>query len=178
MKKEEVVMFASDEAAQLKTITGWVDRHGRYFGNDERLARYSGSTHDVCECGKVRSKGWTICESCREKKRREEYLALPYKEYDGSPVYSDSHDKYFFDQDDIETFLADELNETSIDLVFCTPVKYSHIDYDYWEDSLAEDQELNESLAKKVEELNSFIDTLAPSCYMPGKVRTTFTVQS
>lgn len=178
MKKEEIkIMFASDEAAQLKTITGWVSRDGRYFGNDERLARFAGSTHDVCSCGGIREKSWLFCPKCLHKKRREEYLSIPFKDYDGSPVYSHTHDKYFFDEDDLEMYLED-IEADSIDLVFCIPVNFCHLSYDYWENFLSDDQELPNELAKKVEELNAFIDTLPPPCWKPGKqFRSTYTTK-
>lgn len=34
---EPVVLSTSDDAAKIVTVTGWVDRQGRFWGNDENL---------------------------------------------------------------------------------------------------------------------------------------------
>ncbi len=53
MSTEQIVLNTSDEAASIKTVTGWIDRYGRFWGDYERIARYSGCTHVACsECGK------------------------------------------------------------------------------------------------------------------------------
>jgi len=49
MKTEKVVMMDSDEAASIQTVTGWVDRQGRFWGSDEHQARWSGATHRKCK---------------------------------------------------------------------------------------------------------------------------------
>jgi hypothetical protein len=45
MKTEKIVMMDSDEAASIQTVTGWVDRQGRFWGGDEHqgalVRRYS-----------------------------------------------------------------------------------------------------------------------------------------
>ena len=59
MSGNEMILNTSDEAAHFVTgLSGWVSRHGHFYGNDERLARYDGCTHTVCECGKPCEKGW------------------------------------------------------------------------------------------------------------------------
>ncbi|KGB00537.1 hypothetical protein DR73_495 [Enterobacteriaceae bacterium ATCC 29904] len=40
---EKVVMMDSPEAASIQTLTGWVDRQGRYWGKDEHQARWCGA---------------------------------------------------------------------------------------------------------------------------------------
>ena len=42
---KQIILPESPEAASVQTVTGWVSRTGRYWGNDERMARYDGSTH-------------------------------------------------------------------------------------------------------------------------------------
>ncbi|HAT6800607.1 TPA: hypothetical protein JAN03_00980 [Citrobacter freundii] len=49
MKTEKIVMMDSDEAASIQTVTGWVDRHGRFWGGDEHQARWCGATHRKCK---------------------------------------------------------------------------------------------------------------------------------
>ncbi|EKB5404420.1 hypothetical protein OOP60_004875 [Salmonella enterica] len=48
-QKEKIVMMDSDEAASIRTLTGWVDRQGRFWGNDEYQARWCGATHRKCK---------------------------------------------------------------------------------------------------------------------------------
>ncbi|WP_407226469.1 hypothetical protein [Enterobacter roggenkampii] len=49
MKTEKIVMMDSDEAASIQTVTGWVDRQGRFWGSDEHQARWCGATHRKCK---------------------------------------------------------------------------------------------------------------------------------
>jgi len=58
------VLYASDEAAQLVTVTGWRSRTGRFYGSDEHLARWDGCTHQICECGAEMPRGFTKCNTC------------------------------------------------------------------------------------------------------------------
>jgi hypothetical protein len=48
-QNEKIVMMDSDEAASIQTVTGWVDRHGRFWGKDEHQARWCGATHRKCK---------------------------------------------------------------------------------------------------------------------------------
>jgi len=46
---EKIVPYDSAEAASIQTVTGWVSRSGRFWGNDEHMARYDGCTHRKCD---------------------------------------------------------------------------------------------------------------------------------
>ena len=46
MAEKQIIMEDSPEAASIQTVTGWVSRTGRFWGNDERMARFDGSTHN------------------------------------------------------------------------------------------------------------------------------------
>ena len=35
---EKIVPYDSSEAASIQTVTGWVSRSGRFWGNDEHMA--------------------------------------------------------------------------------------------------------------------------------------------
>lgn len=64
----KVIMRDSPEAASLQTVSGWVSRHGRFFGSDESIARYDGCTHVACSrCGAATEKRWTACTECRSQ---------------------------------------------------------------------------------------------------------------
>ena len=102
LKEEEIILPSSDQAATYETnISGWVSKKGHFYGKDERLARWDGSTHSTCDqCKKVIEKGRVICNECHAKNNNERYKAKEYKEWDYStPVYSETLDKYFFDED-------------------------------------------------------------------------------
>jgi hypothetical protein len=182
MKEQKIVMYESNEAATFKTgISGWVSGDGRFFGNDEHLARYAGSTHRKCDCGGVMSRGWLKCEKCRAIIEKENFNKLPFVEWDGeAAVYSDEYDKYFFDKSDLDDFLYDHENleegETiEIDLLICVPNEYNKLNDSYWEDILPEDGEIHGKLAKAIDELNKVIKELPPASWYPGKTRTKYT---
>lgn len=169
---EQIVMNSSPEAAELKTVTGWVSRNGHFFGKDERLARWDGCTHVSCNgCGAAVQKNRTLCEACRTAKEIERYAALPKVGWDGeTPLYSEAADEYFFDRQELEDKLYDEdITAESLRLVICTPNYPSQIDYDHWCDDLPEDGELPDDIADAVTALNEVIKKSAPLSWSPGK---------
>lgn len=159
MTEKDVVLNTADEAAKLMTVTGWVSRHGRFYGQDERTARYDGCTHVVCECGKPTEKSWTHCAECREKRSHERWLALPLVEWDGiTPLCLHDDDQYFFDVDSIHEHAEEhEIPVSSLRLVVCEPNLAREVDPDYWTDELVEDGELPDWLEKALELLNRTI---------------------
>lgn len=165
---ETIVMRDSAEAAQLKTITGWVSRQGQFFGDDERTARWAGCTHEICSgCGKTIERG--RCNDCREKKDVEKWTKAERKDWDGvMPLYSDAYDKYFFN-DDAEEFADDEgVSLDDLRLYICDPVFGRSIDTDYFQDELAEDGEVPDAILEAMEKLNEAIKAAGPLSYYPG----------
>lgn len=171
------IHYHSDKAASLQTVTGWVSCDGRFFGNDEHLARWAGCTHKTCACGKITSKHYTICDTCREEKRSERYRAMPEGNPGSDMVYSDSGQRYFNDVDDALDYAADEgCSIAGLDLVCCEPAYMKGIDWDLWADDLPEDQMLSECAPKaiidKLEELNTLIrESKVILSWWPGKER-------
>lgn len=174
MKDEKIVMYESDEAAQIKAVTGWVSRTGHFYGENESTARYDGCTHRLCDCGHVISKSRIQCDCCYSKIARERYLALPFREYDGSPVYHADSEEYFFDEGSMIDFMEDhELEE--IDLYFCVTQAWTRVDSDVWESIMPEDEyDLPNELQAALDNLNAVIEKLPPCSYYPGKERTTY----
>ena len=41
---EQIIAYDSAEAASIQTVSGWVSRAGRFFGNDEHMARHDVTT--------------------------------------------------------------------------------------------------------------------------------------
>lgn len=174
MNDNKPVVLPSDaNAATYRTdIKGWVSRHGRFYGNDERTARYDGSTHGVCSCGAVTKKSRLFCPSCEDKRDLERWLALPVVEWDGmTPLCED--DTYFFSYDDVISHCDSNLvNPSDLRLVLCKPNYAAHLDASYWEGDLAEDRDVPEWLEKAIEAFNEVIAAQRePLSWSAGKFR-------
>jgi len=180
MREETVVMYDSPEAATFVTgISGWKSRDGFFWGKDEHMARYSGSTHKKCdECGRVYSKH-SYCDFCHEKKETEKYYALPVVEWDEeTPIYDDSSDEYYFDKESLMEDMYWKLEEANkqgcepeIRLLLCDPVHLHLLESDIWEDELPEDGELSGEVSDALDALNAVIKAQPPSSWYPGKKR-------
>lgn len=182
-KEEKIIMYASDEAATLKTVEGWISSDGRFWGKDEHMARWSGSTHSLCDCGKIKKNSRTICDDCLREKQIANYNAMPFKEWDGkSWVYSHAYDKYFNDSDEIEDFINDfDPEETPIgnlQLIICEPNHLHEIDFERWDDVVPEDWDIEDCMSKelveKIKEVNEMIRKEGAVSWTPGKTRTEY----
>lgn len=172
MSKEQMILNTDDQAASLQTVTGWVSRSGRFYGIDERLARWDGCTHVCCRnCDKPVEKNRTLCSECRLACEIDRYNALPKQEWDReTPLYSDAVGKYFFGEQDLLDHLYDEnVTAESLRLVICTPNYASQIDPDYWHDDLPEEGDLPDEMAEALEALNEVIRKQPPVSWSPGK---------
>lgn len=169
--EEQVVMADSEEAASIKTVTGWVSRTGRFWGNDEHMARYDGSTHKVCECGEV-VENRSYCRKCRERKEHEKYLAMPAVAWDGeAPLNLHGTDTYFFDEDSLLDHCADEgCQPKDLPLVICIPEYAKEIDAnEHYADYLLEDGEVPPEIEEAFQVLNATIRACTtPLCWYPG----------
>lgn len=171
-KAPEVVLSTSDEAATIRTVTGWVSRNGRFWGDDERIARYDGCTHGVCECGATMEKHWTKCEACRNASALERFAQKPRADWDGStPLYSDAAERYFFCNSELADFIEDEYEGDieSLRLVICEPNHARPLDPDNWADDLPEDGDLPDELEAAIKALNEIVRTLEPLSWSAGK---------
>ncbi len=172
-KEEKIIMYDSPEAAKQVTLTGWLSADNRFFGKDEHMARFSGCTHQKCECGSVMSRGYTKCEECRHKASQDRYLAYPVVEWDGKePICIYDDDKYFFNYDDLMEYCGDnELEPEDLCLVLCKPNYFGSIHADYWGDVLPEDGDLPAEFEKQLNTLNEYIKTLPPASWSGDKKR-------
>lgn len=173
---DNIILDTSSEAATYRTdISGWISSKGRFFGNDERGARYDGSTHSACACGGYAKHPYLICPECLQKKALENYLALPFEEWVDEPfVYSKVLDRYLTDDELYDLDEEGVCNTDELMLVHCVPVYFHPIDGGIWTDLLPEDGELPDALVKAMDEFNAVIKTLPPASYMPDSVRTKF----
>lgn len=173
MSKEKVVMYDSPEAASIQTITGWVDRTGRFWGQDEHMARYCGSTHRHCKNNPDHpvhaTNGW--CSVCRQQSRDAKFAAMPVKEWAGEPLVIFDSDEYFFDEDSLRDFLIDaECELEEFRLCICEPNMPREIDpSDVFSDDLPEDGELRDNeLQAAFEALNAAIRKSGPLSWSEG----------
>lgn len=165
MSDDKIILPDSPEAAQLRTITGWVSRDGRFFGDDERIARYAGSTHSVCECGNVTEKMYTACADCRKKHKEERIAKFPRQEWDGAtPLYSEALDRYMFSVDDIEDLMVDhELEFDALQPLVCSPNRARMIEMDDFCDELPDHGEPPDALVEAADAFNKAVEGLVLS---------------
>lgn len=167
------VLYESDEAASLQTVTGWVSRTGHFWGKDEHMARYDGSTHRTCSQnpahGVVETHGW--CRMCRDERMDAKFAAMPRRAYDGEPVAVFDGDTYFFDAESIADWLVDnDIEPEDARLVFCKPNMASEIDpYEHFRDDLPEDGEVSDRLMAAFDALNAAIRDEPPLSWYPGE---------
>lgn len=175
---EKKIMYNSPEAASLKTVKGWVSSNNHFYGNDEHLARWDGCTHKLCECGKEIKKNYSICDSCQNKRIKEKYFKLPFKEWDGkTPLVLYSDNVYFFSEDDIINYCEEnEINSCDLDLVITNEIYLYNINEDYWEDCMGGDQDYPKSLTKIIDEFNEKLKEInkTPISYGMGNYRTKY----
>jgi hypothetical protein len=175
MKK---IFYDSQEAAQIKTITGWVSSCNRFWGGDEHMARWDGCTHQYCKCGNEVERSRIICSTCSSKLQDEKYMAMPFKCWDGKGllvIYGD--DTYFNDEDEVLEYCEEhEISPDALQLVICEPQYAWEIDTDYFSDILPEDKTLDDcypELAEAIERVNELIRKKeTPLSWAAGKFRT------
>lgn len=171
---QRIILPDSAEAATIKTVTGWVSRTGRFWGDDERMARFDGSTHHKCEqCGALVGNR-SFCGPCHEVKKIGEWASLPRGAWNGTDLlYSQSADVYFHDRDSLADYCHDNnCTPESLRLVICVP-NYAHeIDpSDLFSDDMAEDGDLPNDLQEAFDVLNAVIrQRSTPLSWSPGKI--------
>lgn len=176
------ILNTDNESARFVTgIEGWVDRNGRFFGNDKRAARWAGCTHIICpDCGRPTPKNYLRCADCRKKKAVLQYNQKEHKKWDGEiPIYSDMFDKYFFDEDALHDFMEEcECEIEELRLIICEPIYLKEIREDYFCDALADDGELSEAVIDALDNLNAVIRDEDPVSWFPGKYAADIEVQN
>ncbi|MBE5254564.1 hypothetical protein H2P46_21815 [Mixta sp. Marseille-Q2057] len=177
MQKEQVVvMYESPEAASIQTVTGWVDRNGRFWGKDEDMARYAGSTHRICpknpEHGARKTNGY--CEQCYSENRQNYFASLERKAWSGEPLVIFDDDTYFFDAES----LADHCWEYGVlprelQLLICEPNRPREIDMvDHCEEIIpdgGDHHDIPEAIWEAAEALNKAIRESSPISWSGGK---------
>lgn len=178
MSEEKIVMIDAPDLVKRVTVTGWVDTHGFYWGNDEQQARWSSCTHRPCEqCGQPVAKLWTHCDACRRVRDIARWHAKPKVEWDGNTMlYSDACDRYFQDYDEIIDHLRDMRADDpgavveDLRLIVCTPNMARRLDNDFFCDELPEDvDEPPKAIQEAMAAFNEVLAKQPPLSWSPGK---------
>lgn len=170
---KKIIMAESDEAASIQTVTGWVSSTGRFWGNDERMARYDGSTHKICEenpvHGIVEQRSW--CKQCRAEKMDKRWQEMPKEPFapDVLPVHVFDSDRYFFLADELAEWLEEHnIKPEEVRLTKCEPKYPDQVDpNDIYADDLPEDGEIDGDLWEAFEALNEVIKKSKPLSWHP-----------
>ncbi len=167
--EKKIIAQDSQEAASYKTVTGWVSRDGIFWGNDERMARWSGCTHVSCKgCGASIEKRYVNCESCIAKIDDAKFAAMPTMEWDGEALlYSEANDKYYSTIEDAEDELEEGETLAALKLIICTPNYVSALDEEYCCDDLTEEGELPHVVEQAMEDFNKAVKGVVIS-WSPG----------
>ncbi|MCW7548413.1 hypothetical protein OO184_10785 [Photorhabdus sp. APURE] len=128
------VLDTSPLAAQYKTVTGWVSREGRFFGEDEYAARWNGA--DLITCKKnphhepFQKHSW--CTACRAEAIEKMYAEMSRQKWDGTtPISIFGDDEYFYSLDELLDFCyCNEVQPQDLKLVLCQPVYPKKLDFD------------------------------------------------
>lgn len=177
MSADKIILPDSPEAATYRTdIRGWVSRDGRFYGDgpqNERTARYAGSTHSICgECGAVCSKNYTRCDNCRSKADLVRFLALPRAPWDGEMIYSEATERYYATPEDALDDFDEGTPADEMRLLLCKPNHARRIEEDFFSDDLPEDGDYDSlpvELQEAIEAFNKVAESCAPLSWTPGK---------
>lgn len=173
--KDEIIILPEDDAAaSIQTVTGWVSREGRFVGDDERQARWEGSTHKRCEKHDIIHARNSYCETCYNEREIEKFMAMPIQVWNGEPICTHDGDKYFFGASELYEYCEFEnVHPKEILLVFAEPEYADTLDpHDHYSDALSDGADLPDAIVKAFEVLNAAIEACGePLCWWPGKVR-------
>ncbi|RKZ15798.1 hypothetical protein DRQ53_07995 [bacterium] len=172
---EEFILTSDDRAARrVSGISGWVDRHGHFYGDNEAAARRSGATHNACpRCESPKPKTYIFCQECLELRAEERYMERAAAEWDGdTPIYSMPADRFFNDTDDLREFLEEYPSTTveELQLVLCEPEQFRELTEEYFLDQAADEAGLPVVLQESIANLNEIIKALPAAGWQPGKV--------
>lgn len=170
--KQEIILPSDPSTAQLCTEELWKSRNGNYF-RAEGSARWDGATHTICTaCGDASKKPYTVCEKCRDAKAMESYLKLEVVEWQDGMICTFRSDEYFRSMEELFDYCEENVCQPKdLMLVICKQTKFPEIQYDYFEDCMAEDYELPDELVAKIAEFNEFLKTVSTNSWVADNKR-------
>lgn len=179
MSDKPIIMRDSPLAASIKTVTGWVSSNGRFYGDNEDLARYDGATHQKCKNNPEHPIHETrsYCKVCSEENSQKRFHEYPSKPWDGStPVVIHESDEFFFSIGDLFDHLCDnEIQLSSVQLVHCKPEYPREIEpNDYYCDELPDGHDVSSTLQDAFDALNKIIREEGPLSWHQDKFKVEF----
>ncbi|MDH1335848.1 hypothetical protein N5D77_18155 [Comamonas thiooxydans] len=172
-KTKKIIMAESDDAASIQTVTGWVSSDGKFWGKDERMARYAGSTHRKCDKNPEHQPiaNGDFCRECRKECLEQRWKDMPKEAYTPEvfPLHLYDTDRYFFDAQDLIYWLEENsINPEDARLTKCKPSYPSRIDpNEHFVDILPEDGEVPEDVREAFEKLNEVLKQSEPFSWFP-----------
>ena len=130
MSEEKVIMYNDPALVEPVKVDAFKGADGQVYLT-ESVARWNNCTHVKCDnCGGAARRGWLMCDNCREAHQIDAYSLYETKEWDGeTPLYSESDDQYFFNEDEIRDYCEEhEVKIDSLRLVFCKPEYLKQVD--------------------------------------------------
>lgn len=171
---EAVRLYDAPDLVERRTVTGWVDRNGRFWGDDEHMARACSATHRRCRgCADAVPINSLVCRTCYEREQIARYEAMPRREWDGSGmIYSEANEQYYSSLAEADDDLAEGQTLASMRLVICDPQYLRAVDTDYWEDAYPDgcgSEMLPDAVSDALAALNEAIKGAGPISWAPGK---------
>jgi len=168
----DVILPDDVRAATFVQVNGWVSRDGRYYGADERMARWDGATHVRCrDCAEVIPKaGYVVCAACLHSIAEAKFAQRERRPWDGTQmVYDEASDRFFASPDEVFEWADDEaIAHAALRLVLCDPVTCRLLDADHFSDELPEDGDLPDVVAEAIDAFNAAVKGVVLS-WQPGK---------
>ena len=160
----------NDAKVEYRTdIKGWIGSDGRYYGDDEHLARWYSCTHvkcsnDGCENQALRSQ--LRCESCKEKSSIEKWRnAEKRKPLNTDVIYwSDACSEYFQSFEEINEYAYEnDLSVIDMRLYHCEQESgFPQVDIhdlyeEYSTEEISPDEYVSPEICEAIENLNKLL---------------------
>jgi len=175
---EKIVMMDSDQAASIQTVTGWVARDGRFWGNDERMARWCGATHRKCKNKPDEHPIHVIngyCEECHREGRQAKFATFERAVWAGEPLAVFDDDQYFFDAESLADYCwENSVLPSELQLVICNPNYPPEFDVEqHCEEIIPEGEDyysLSQAIRDAADALNKAIKESEPVSWSQGEL--------
>lgn len=123
--ESKIIMMDDAAAASIQTLTGWVDRQGRFWGNDEYQARWCGATHRKCKNKPDEHpihKTHGYCEECHHESRQADFAKMERGVWAGEPLVIFDSEQYFFDVESLAEYCwENSVFPRELQLLICEP---------------------------------------------------------
>lgn len=182
MKANKELVHFDDAPVQYKeNQCGWVDKHGRYWGDDEYNARWASCDTVTCDsehCNEHISKGRRICDECSRQKKLQKWLDATKRPIskDDHVYYSERVHEYFYDLEEAREHivlhnLVISLNDML--LYHCERAKSPEIDLcDFAEDceDVGASEQFSDEIWQAVDKLNDLLAKHEMPVFYPSKI--------